>query len=219
MTAWAAIGWIGNGFYFSRFLLQWLQSERARRSVTPSVFWWLSLGGVLFLGSYALHEEQAILIPAFCINGAIYVRNLWLHYRHGKGSRLGPIPAACIGLGLMLVLFLTGGATAREALAENPFVLAVGIGGQAFWSTRFILQWWFSERAGRSYFPDAFWWFSLAGGILNITYMSFLGDWVLIASVALTPLYPIRNLMLEHARSKREREVSPPAPDRTPGSE
>ena len=98
MTAWAAIGWIGNGFYFSRFLLQWLQSERARRSVTPSVFWWLSLGGVLFLGSYALHEEQAILIPAFCINGAIYVRNLWLIYHRHETPPVTADPAPEPGL-------------------------------------------------------------------------------------------------------------------------
>ena len=43
-------------------------------------------------------------------------------------------------------------------------VLAVGFGGQALFSARFVIQWLASERAGRSVMPDVFWYFSLAGG-------------------------------------------------------
>jgi len=203
MRAWEAIGWLGNASYFARFLIQWWFSEKARRSVAPSVFWWLSLGGVLLLGGYTLRESRAVLLAGFCVNGAIYVRNLWLHYGHGKGSRLGPIPAAGVGLGLLALLFATGAARPREALSENLLVLAIGVGGQVFWSTRFILQWWYSERAGRSFFPAAFWWFTLVGAALNLCYTGFLGDPVLIASFVPTPLYAIRNLMLERSRARR----------------
>ncbi|HPF15211.1 MAG TPA: lipid-A-disaccharide synthase N-terminal domain-containing protein, partial [Planctomycetota bacterium] len=42
MTFWAALGWLGNVGFFSRFFVQWLASERAGRSVAPQAFWWLS---------------------------------------------------------------------------------------------------------------------------------------------------------------------------------
>ena len=53
MTLIEAIGWLGNAFYFTRFLVQWLLSERAGESVAPRAFWWLSAAGAVTLGGYA----------------------------------------------------------------------------------------------------------------------------------------------------------------------
>ena len=57
-----ALGWAGNAFYFSRFFVQWLQSERAGRSVASKGFWWMSLGGAACLGSYALLNSDTPLL-------------------------------------------------------------------------------------------------------------------------------------------------------------
>lgn len=206
MTLWKIVGWIGNAFYFSRFLHQWVRSERAGRSVTPVVFWWLSLGGCLLLGSYALHRGQVLLLPAFLVNGAVYVRNLHLAATGGKGGRVGPVPAALIGLGAAVALYLTGVAEPREGFGASGAWLAVGIGGQLVWSSRFLLQWWFAEHTGRAEFPASFWWYTLAGSLLNIAYTAHLGDPIFLASYAPTPLYPIRNLMLERKAARRARE-------------
>ena len=43
---WLAIGFIGQSFFFMRFVVQWVASERAKRSVIPDAFWWLSILGV-----------------------------------------------------------------------------------------------------------------------------------------------------------------------------
>ena len=54
--------------------------------------------------------------------------------------------------------------------------LAVGFFGQALFSMRFLVQWWRSERAGNSVVPVAFWYLSLGGGLLLLTYAVYRRD-------------------------------------------
>lgn len=210
MTLPDVLAWVGQGFFFSRFFIQWLASERAKRSVSPAIFWWLSLTGSVMLAIKAIHDGDAVLAPGYVINGSIYLRNLWLGRRNAAShSRLGPLPAAVLALLACALIFTVGGAQPREGLAEDPLWLAVGIAGQVVWTTRFPLQWWYSERAGRSYFPRAFWWFSLVGALLNIAYTLqyglVLGEWVYFVGMVLTPTYIVRNLMLG-GRARKEQE-------------
>ncbi len=210
---WSVLGWLGNVCYFSRFLLQWLQSERARRSVTPRSFWWLSLGGCAFLGTCAIAQRELVLVPSFLINGAIYARNLWIDRSRGRGGRLGPLPAALAGLAAATVvvafLLLKDDTPTSE---DAWWLLLVGAVGQGLWSVRFILQWWFTERRGYSHFPLAFWWITLVGSVLNIAYTATRDDPVYLFGLLPTPIYPIRNLMIERARRRRERAAAAEAP-------
>ncbi|MBW2382549.1 MAG: lipid-A-disaccharide synthase N-terminal domain-containing protein [Deltaproteobacteria bacterium] len=57
---WLAIGLLGQAAFFSRFLVQWIASERARRSVVPLAFWYLSLAGSLTLLVYAIHRQEPV---------------------------------------------------------------------------------------------------------------------------------------------------------------
>lgn len=84
---WVAIGFGGQALFFSRFLLQWLASERARRSVVPTAFWWCSLGGGTVLLAYAIHQGDAVFIAGQAGGLLIYARNLWLiHREHRPGD-------------------------------------------------------------------------------------------------------------------------------------
>lgn len=77
-TLWLAIGFAGQLLFTSRFLVQWIASERSRRSVVPRAFWWFSLAGGVTLLAYALRRQD----PVFAIGQAsgliIYARNLVL---------------------------------------------------------------------------------------------------------------------------------------------
>ena len=75
---WLAIGFAGNALFFSRFLVQWLASERAGRSYVPVAFWWLSIAGSLVLLVYAIHRRDPVFTLAFLPNCIVYVRNLML---------------------------------------------------------------------------------------------------------------------------------------------
>lgn len=84
-TAWLAFGLLGNALFFSRFLVQWIASERAGKSVVPTVFWHLSLAGSAVLLVYALHKRDPVFILAYLPNAFVYLRNLQLIRRSEDG--------------------------------------------------------------------------------------------------------------------------------------
>ncbi len=78
-----------------------------------------------------------------------------------------------------------------------------GLGGQLLFTARFIVQWIASERAGRSVIPLAFWYFSIGGGVVLLTYAIYRGDPVFILGQSLGVFIYSRNLWLIHAEKKR----------------
>ncbi len=195
-------GWIGNACFFSRFFVQWYKSERAGRSVAPPVFWWLSIVGTVLLGAYSFSRESYVLVLGYAINGLIYTRNLRLR-RQGTAT-LGAAPLAMLGV---LAFALLVGAAAYEvrnrAEAEVGWV-AVALVGQSAWSSRFVVQWWASERASESHFPRLFWWLSLFGNVLLLAYTVHLGDPVLAWGYVPGPIVQVRNLMLGRGGSRSD---------------
>ena len=81
---WRAIGLLGQGLFFSRFLIQWIASEREKESVIPLYFWYLSLSGGIILLSYAIHIKDPIFILGQSCGAFIYTRNLVLIFRKKK---------------------------------------------------------------------------------------------------------------------------------------
>lgn len=75
---WIAIGFAGQALFSARFIIQWLASERARRSVVPKAFWYFSLAGSLVLLSYAIHRGDPVFITGQAAGLGIYMRNLYL---------------------------------------------------------------------------------------------------------------------------------------------
>ncbi len=59
---WLGIGFVGQALFGSRFVFQWIASERAKKSVVPMVFWYLSIGGGLTLLSYAIYRDDPVFI-------------------------------------------------------------------------------------------------------------------------------------------------------------
>lgn len=78
---WYVLGFVGQAFFLSRFLVQWLVSERAGRSVIPMSFWYLSLGGGTTLFVYAIHVGDPVFIVGQSTGAIIYLRNLWFRLR------------------------------------------------------------------------------------------------------------------------------------------
>lgn len=72
------IGLIGQALFSARFLVQWIASERAGRSVVPVAFWFFSLGGGAVLFAYALYRGDPVFIVGQGLGTFIYVRNLML---------------------------------------------------------------------------------------------------------------------------------------------
>ncbi len=81
---WLAIGFIGQAIFASRFLVQWITSERQKRSVIPHVFWYLSLAGGATLLVYAFYRQDPVFIVGQAGGLLIYTRNLRLIARERR---------------------------------------------------------------------------------------------------------------------------------------
>ena len=80
---WVLIGLSGQLLFTARLLVQWIASEREKRSVIPIAFWYFSLAGGLVLFSYALWRRDPVFILGQSMGLVIYIRNLWLiHAEH-----------------------------------------------------------------------------------------------------------------------------------------
>lgn len=85
---WLAIGFIGQGIFSARFIVQWLVSEREKKSIIPVAFWYLSLFGGLTLMVYSIYKQDPVFIMGQSTGVLIYARNLYLIHRE-RASRLG----------------------------------------------------------------------------------------------------------------------------------
>ena len=104
--------------YFMRFLLQWIASERLRRSIIPETFWYFSFAGGLMLLIYAFHRADPVITLGQFFGLFIYARNIhliWLHKRlasrivalseagsgvsENSGAKIAEISAECAGIG------------------------------------------------------------------------------------------------------------------------
>ena len=77
------VGLVGQGMFSMRFIVQWLASEKAGKSVIPFSFWIFSLGGSFLLLLYAVYRRDPIFILGQAPNLLIYSRNIWL-IKRGK---------------------------------------------------------------------------------------------------------------------------------------
>lgn len=73
---WLGIGLLGQALFSMRFLVQWIASERAGRSVMPDLFWYLSLAGGFTLLLYALHRRDPVFILGQSAGLVVYLRNV-----------------------------------------------------------------------------------------------------------------------------------------------
>jgi lipid-A-disaccharide synthase-like uncharacterized protein len=84
VPVWLGVGFVGQGFFFSRFLVQWIASERAGKSVIPMAFWYLSLVGGLVLFAYAIHLGDPVFIVGQSSGTFIYLRNLYFRLHEAR---------------------------------------------------------------------------------------------------------------------------------------
>ena len=86
LTIWDGVGWLGQAFFSGRFLVQWIQSERRKSSILPTVFWWLSIGGSLCLLSYAIYRQDPVIIAGQSAGFIVYSRNLVIRSREKRAA-------------------------------------------------------------------------------------------------------------------------------------
>tara|TARA_B100001093_G_C26766171_1_gene987983 strand:+ start:801 stop:1112 length:312 start_codon:yes stop_codon:yes gene_type:complete len=83
---WVFFGTLGQLIFFSRWIVQWIYSEKYKSSIIPVAFWWCSLSGGIVTLIYANHIGSFPFMFAQAIGIIVYLRNLLLIYK-GKNAK------------------------------------------------------------------------------------------------------------------------------------
>jgi lipid-A-disaccharide synthase-like uncharacterized protein len=75
-----------------RFLLQWLHSERLRRSIVPTAFWYFSLAGGLTLLAYSIQRRDPVFITGQSVGTFIYLRNIYFIHKNKSAEATAMTP-------------------------------------------------------------------------------------------------------------------------------
>ena len=81
---WTGWGFAAQALFLSSFIVQWLKSEKAKKSLLPAEFWYLRLAGGLMLLVYVIVRKDLVFAVALVLQTIIYLRNIWFGKRHEK---------------------------------------------------------------------------------------------------------------------------------------
>lgn len=191
------LGFFAQALFGARTVVQWVQSERAGRVVSPTWFWIFSLcGSVLFL-VYGLIRQDVIILFGQTISFYIYIRNLQLkqvwHKLH-QVLRLAIIPLPFV---LMLWTWLIAPQRFQNIFTETNFAsaaLLLGGAGQLLLNFRYVYQWYFSEKAQQSLLPLGFWVISALASLMVVYYGIMNNEPVLLVAQGMGFVVYLRNI-------------------------
>lgn len=206
------IGFLAQVFFSARILLQWILSERAKRVVSPSIFWILSLAGSYLLFIYGWMRDDFAIVLGQVIAYYIYIWNL---SAKGVWPKIPKI--------VRLLLFVTpviaiGFAVAHADTFIHDFfrnekvplwLLLFGSAGQVIFTLRFVYQYFYSRRMGESVLPAGFWVISLVGSGAIVSYGLVRHDPVLILGQSVGFIAYTRNLMIYRREKTKEDATAP----------
>ncbi len=221
------LGFLSSAAFAARFIVQWLESEKAGRSVISRLFWQISLAGNALLMLHSLIQVQYHICIIQGFNAVIAWRNLNFMQTAKKAL---PFKGVCLILAASWV-FLSAAfvlqdwwlgrafdwfrvplAPWQSSPAPNAPLIwhLMGFGAFALFSCRFWLQWWCSEKMHSSYFPTSFWWISLFGALASMVYFIRILDFVNLIGPLFGIVPYMRNLIL----IRKNRSTPDLGPDR-----
>jgi lipid-A-disaccharide synthase-like uncharacterized protein len=83
-TFWLILGFTAQALFSARFIVQWIASEKAKESIVPVLFWYLSIVGGGLLLAYAIHIKDPVFIIGQAFGFMIYGRNLYFIRKTNK---------------------------------------------------------------------------------------------------------------------------------------
>ncbi|SFK95977.1 lipid-A-disaccharide synthase N-terminal domain-containing protein [Proteiniphilum acetatigenes] len=199
-TIWIyGIGFLAQIFFSARILCQWIVTEKAKKIISPPIFWILSIFGSYLLFIYGvLRNDFAIIFGQF-IAYYIYLWNLnmqgiWKRIHVGLKAILLLTPVIAVAL---LMRDMNAFTTLFFRQKDIPiWLLIFGSAGQVLFTFRFIYQWVYSAHLHRSVLPIGFWIISLLGSGIIVAYGIIRHDPVLILGQSVGFVAYVRNIMI-----------------------
>ncbi len=193
------IGFLAQVFFSARILVQWILSEKAKKVLSPSLFWILSIAGSYLLFIYGwMREDFSILLGQF-LSYYIYIWNL---QEKGIWEKINILLK--IALIITPVIAIIFGIQHADEFVVSFFkndkvplwLLIFGSLGQITFTFRFVYQWIYSVKRKESVLPIGFWVISLIGSFIIIAYGIIRKDPVLILGQSVGFIAYTRNIII-----------------------
>lgn len=202
------IGFLAQILFSARQITQWIASERAKKILSPLLFWQLSIVASLLLMIYGILRNDIAIILGQSITYGVYLRNLQFH---GFWQKIPFIVRALVILfPFIAIIWLSVGKTYNfNTILSNEkiplFLMIWGIAGQVLFSFRFIYQWLYSEKRKYSVLPIGFWIISITGSMMVLSYAIIRKDPVLFVGQIFGVIVYSRNIIigLHHRKTKQ----------------
>jgi len=194
-----AIGFTAQILFSARLLVQWIQSEKVKKVLTPVLFWELSLLASFLLFIYGWLRDDFAIMLGQSLTYFIYIRNMQLQ---GTWKKLPVLLRMFLWLFPAMIIFYSfhNNRIDLDLLFKNkniPMALLIwGSAGQIIFTFRFIYQWIYSERKKESSLPLGFWIISLTGSVMILSYAVFRKDPVLFIGQMFGFIVYIRNIVI-----------------------
>ena len=193
------IGFLAQVFFSARILLQWILSERAKKVISPAIFWQLSIVGSYLLFVYGWLRDDFAIILGQIISYYIYIWNLDKKHQWKKLPFI--IRTLLLLTPVVAILYMLKDASAFvDQFFRNEkiplWLLIYGSMGQIIFTLRFVYQWIYSKRKDESLLPIGFWVISLFGSLIIVSYAIYRSDPVLILGQSTGLIAYSRNIYL-----------------------
>ena len=194
-----SIGFLAQILFSGRLLVQWALSEKAKKVITPSLFWQMSLVASFLLFVYGYLRDDFAIMLGQALTYYIYIRNLQLQGEWKKAPR--GIRFFILIFPILLVIYaFNNNKIDIDNLFKNEaipiWLLILGSIAQLIFTLRFIYQWMYSEKHKKSVLPFGFWLLSLIGSLLILSYAIIRRDPVLFIGHIFGSIVYVRNLIL-----------------------
>ncbi len=201
------LGYLAQALFSARFFVQWIMSERAKKVLSPTIFWQISMVASCVFCVYGWLRNDFSIIVGQLVTYYIYIWNL---NAHNSWKKLWlPLQWIIISVPVAGVVWLLSNWDAASAhlFAQSDlpaWLIAMGTTGQLVFTLRFVYQWWYSRRKGESVLPLGFWLISLSGSAIIITYALLRGNMLPLILGHLTGIFTYsRNVMIELKNRKK----------------
>lgn len=202
-----AVGFLAQILFSARILVQWVMSERAKRVLSPTLFWILSLAASCLMCLYGWLRDDFAIILGQVISYYIYLWNLDIKGVWKKIPSPGRMLLAVLPLALLIPVFHNAEETITDLFRNDDipaWMLIYGSAGQVIFTLRFIYQWLYSRRRGESALPAGFWIISLTGSAVIVSYAILRHDPVLILGQSVGLIAYSRNLILWRRQNRKQ---------------
>lgn len=192
-----ALGFIAQGLFSARMLVQWIMSEKSKKVVSPTIYWQLSILASFLFFIYGWLRNDFAIILGQVFSYYVYIWNLNNKGYWKKINVIFRIILLMTPVAAASFIIYHGDDSFKRLFSTVPVpVIIFGSLGQIIFTFRFVYQWLYSRAREESLLPVNFWVLSLIGAVITISYGIFRKDPVLILGQSAGIIAYSRNLWL-----------------------